>query len=88
VLVEIAGTDLPGRRCGPNPEGRWYENIHVGLGRAPKLTGLVPGDAPSAHAGRLGLTDGKGHPRYARVRPPDVAWSAQRSPQATARKAG
>jgi hypothetical protein len=48
VVVVIEGTDLPGRRCGPSPEGHWYENIHVGLGRPPKLTGLMPGDAPAA----------------------------------------
>jgi hypothetical protein len=149
VLVVIEGSDLPGRRCGPSPEGRWYENIHVGLGRPPKLVGLVPGDAPSARweleitmrrrpggeldfrgpfvhgkrgerslylswgevaddgafelfraaklrfsdldpdlvrqamepgrrlVGRLGLTDSKGHPRCARVRPPDIEWSAE-----------
>jgi hypothetical protein len=48
VLVEIRGTDLPGRRCGPNPYGDVYENIHVGIGRGDTLSGLVPGDAPSA----------------------------------------
>ncbi len=156
VVVVIEGTDLPGRRCGPSPEGHWYENIHVGLGRPPKLTGLMPGDAPAAQweleitlrtgpdgepdfrgpfvhgkrgerclylswgevtddgtfelfraaklrfsdidpglvrgatepgrrlVGRLGLTDGNGHPRCARVRPPDIAWSAERNPHTRA----
>lgn len=147
MVVEIEGTDLPGRRCGPNPEGAWYENVHVGISRRGVAVDLVPGDAPSATwrvdvtvrpahddgldfggpfvhgergerflglrwgtvgddgtfrlfrgaklrlsdvdpvlvrqallpgrrlVGRLGLTDAKGHPRCARVRPPDVEWS-------------
>ena len=61
MIVVIDGIDLPGIRCGPNPEGRWYENIHVGLcvrgaraeglavrGRPWKVAGLFPGDAESA----------------------------------------
>jgi hypothetical protein len=48
VLVEIRGTDLPGRQCAPTPQGEVYENIHVGIGRGDSLTGLVPGDALSA----------------------------------------
>jgi hypothetical protein len=31
ILVIIEGIDLPGRRCGPNPHGGWYDNIHVGV---------------------------------------------------------
>src|SRR4051794_34474199 len=31
VLVTVEGADLPGRRCGPSPEGGWYETVHVGL---------------------------------------------------------
>lgn len=48
MVVEIEGTDLPGRRCGPNPEGAWYENIHVGISRRSAAVDLVPGDAASA----------------------------------------
>jgi hypothetical protein len=48
VIVEIEGTDLPGRRCGPNPEGEMYENIHVGIGDRRDPIELVPGDARSA----------------------------------------
>jgi hypothetical protein len=48
MLVEIRGTNLPGRRCGPSPEGTMYDNVHVGIGRGDSLAGLVPGDAPSA----------------------------------------
>lgn len=57
----LEGSDLPGIRCGPNPEGGWYENIHVGVavrgvraeglavdGRPWKVADLVPGDAESA----------------------------------------
>jgi hypothetical protein len=148
LRVEIEGTDLPGRRCGPNPVGHWYENIHVGVRHRTGPVELVPGDAPCARweldvatrpdtdgavdfggpfvrgkrgercldlvwgevgddgsfalfraaklrladidpsvvraalrpgrrlVGRLGLTDAKGHPRCASVRPPDITWSA------------
>jgi hypothetical protein len=48
VPVELEGCDLPGRRCGPDPEGRWYENIHVGPRGRREPVDLVPGDAPSA----------------------------------------
>lgn len=48
VIVEIHGSDLPGRRCGPSPEGAWYENIHVGIKRRTEAIDLVPGDALSA----------------------------------------
>ena len=163
VHVVVEGTDLPGRRCHPNPEGYGYENIHVGLCdracKAPPVVEphrpwgvreLVPGDAPQArwefeivvrdgvghgavdfggplvrgkrgdrHIGlawgevpgdgtfrlsrgaklrleaiaadvldratrpgyglvaRLGLTDAKGNPRCASVRPPHIVWSAE-----------
>lgn len=60
MRVTVEGTDLPGRRCGPAPEGGWYENVHVGLclskgsglvavpGRPWGVTGVVPGDAGDA----------------------------------------
>ena len=147
LLVDIEGTDLPGRRCHPNSQGEGYENIHVYLGRRNAPRDLVPGDAPSAAwhldvsirpdgaggfdfggplvhgkrgerflalwwgtvasdgtftlfrgaklrfadieqvtlqeamqpgkrlVGRLGLTDAKGNPRCASVRPPVIQWS-------------
>jgi Family of unknown function (DUF5990) len=162
VLVVIEGSDLPGLRCGPDPEGRWYEGVHVGacaggsghagtavVPRRPwSVTGLVPGDAPAARwelqvavrgsgdvvdfggpfvrgkrgdrhvglawgavsgdgsfrlfrlaklrldaiepatiasasapgatlVGRLALTDRRGNPLCASVRPPVIAWSAE-----------
>ena len=48
MVVEIRGHDLPGRRCGPTPDGGSYENIHVGIVRRADIIELVPGDAPSA----------------------------------------
>ena len=46
MIVEILGSDLPGRRCGPAPDGSFYENIHVGLAPTETETvDLVPGDA-------------------------------------------
>ena len=48
VVVVIEGTDLPGRRCGPDPEERWYENIHVGVRHRTGPLELVPGDAATA----------------------------------------
>jgi Family of unknown function (DUF5990) len=148
MIVEILGSELPGLRCGPAPDGSFYENIHVGLARRTETVDLVPGDADSARwvfevtvhgrndgiditgpfvhgkrgdrafglrwgvladdgsfavfraaklrfsdvstatlreaietggrlLGSLGLTDEHGWPRCARVRPPDVMWSAR-----------
>lgn len=61
MKVVIEGVDLPGIRCNPDPDGRSYENIYVGLtvrgaraegleveGRPWKVTWLFPGDAESA----------------------------------------
>jgi ankyrin repeat protein len=45
--VQIRGSDLPGLHCGPSPEGRRYENVHVGLARRGDTVELRPGDAPS-----------------------------------------
>jgi hypothetical protein len=55
LLVEIEGTDLPGRRFCPNSQGEWLENVHVFLGRRNEPKDLVPGDAPGA-AWRTELT--------------------------------
>jgi hypothetical protein len=49
MRIELHGVNLPGRRCGPNPAGGWYEKIHVGLGRPPHLAAVAPGDAPAVH---------------------------------------
>lgn len=47
MLVEIIGTQLPGRSF-PCDDGSCYDNVHVGIGRPPKTTGLVAGDATEA----------------------------------------
>ena len=81
MIIEIRGHDLPGRRCGPSPEGGDYENIHVCLARQGDTIDLVPGYAQSASrelevkVASLGLTDERGWPRCASVRPPMVTWS-------------
>jgi hypothetical protein len=61
MTVVIEGSELPGRTCRPEPDGRGHENVHVALGGRstdrPALTlpgrpGMaiepVPGDAPTA----------------------------------------
>jgi hypothetical protein len=61
MTVVIEGSELPGRTCRPEPDGRGHENVHVALGgrstARPALTvpgrpGMaiepVPGDAPAA----------------------------------------
>jgi hypothetical protein len=48
MIVEIEGTNFPGRQCRPGPQGQEYTNIHVGLGINQKPVELVPGDAPTA----------------------------------------
>jgi hypothetical protein len=48
MRIAIEGLNLPGRRCGPNPEGEMYDNVHVGIGVHRDPIELVPGDAPAA----------------------------------------
>lgn len=48
MIVEIHGSDLPGIRCGPAPDGSFFENIHVGLARGAETVDRFPGDAASA----------------------------------------
>ncbi len=62
LLVEIEGTDLPGRRFCPNPQ---FEPAIL-------HDASLPG---KRLVGRLGLNDAKGGPRCASVRPPDIVWS-------------
>jgi hypothetical protein len=147
MQVTIEGFDLPGRCCGPNPDGGVYENVHVGLRCRKDAIELTPGDAETARwdfditvkpgstsaidfggpfvhgrrgercvylqwgtvdatgftlfraaklkldeidrrvidsatrpghrlVARIGLTDAKGHPRCASVKPPNIEWSA------------
>ncbi|MER5352388.1 DUF5990 family protein [Kitasatospora sp. NPDC002551] len=37
----------------------------------------MPAPRPAATESRLGLTDARGHPLCAAVRPPQVVWSAE-----------
>jgi hypothetical protein len=48
MRLDIVGTDLPGRTFGPLPQAGICENVHVGIGRHPNATLLVPGDAREA----------------------------------------
>ena len=48
ITVEIIGTDLPGRTCGPDPDGEWYQDVRVGLARGAATVELVAGDAEVA----------------------------------------
>jgi len=48
VAVEIVGTDLPGRTCGPDTDGEWYDDVRVGVARGTDTIDLVPGDAETA----------------------------------------
>jgi hypothetical protein len=55
-----------------------FRRIKLMFGDVP--TGLLRAvhDDDGVLVGRLGLTDAKGGPRAARVRPPDVVWDARR----------
>jgi hypothetical protein len=48
VTVHIIGTDLPGRTCGPDPDGVWYDDVRVGLARGTETVDEVAGDAAVA----------------------------------------
>ena len=59
IRVRIDGSDLPGRRCGPDPDGLWYENVHVGLARGTATDELVTYQI-ALHADRFEVTDSEG----------------------------
>ncbi len=46
--VVIRGSDLPGRSCLPDLEGRRCDDVHVGLWRRDGVVERVPGDAAGA----------------------------------------
>jgi Family of unknown function (DUF5990) len=48
LRIELVGTNLPGRACGPGPDGEPYQNVHVALRRRREWTEWVPGDAKEA----------------------------------------
>jgi hypothetical protein len=48
VTVEIVGTDLPGRTCGPDVDGQWYDDVRVGQAQGTDTIEPAPGDAEVA----------------------------------------
>jgi hypothetical protein len=48
IRIEIHGVDLPGRSCGPRPDGGTYEDIQVGLKCRAETIELIPGDVAEA----------------------------------------
>jgi hypothetical protein len=59
-----------------------FKRIKLMFGDVPTEVLRAAHDGNAVLVGRLGLTDSKGGPRAARVRPPDVVWDARR-PSAT-----
>jgi hypothetical protein len=89
MQIRIEGADLPGPACGPSPEAdlSWVtigEAYAATLFRRAKLwlDGGVPQETLASAArqgqlvGRLRLTNAKGTPLCAAVRPPLIEWSA------------
>ena len=80
MQIRIVGTQLPGRDCGAGDNFPGYSNIQVGVQR--KNSRDEPADVLAAAAASgtlvatLGLTDAKGNPLCARVKPPQIEWSA------------
>jgi hypothetical protein len=48
VHIRIEGTDLPGRRGGPEADALRLGNVHVGVQRKADVVDRLPADAPSA----------------------------------------
>lgn len=48
VIIEIRRGELPGRSCGPAPEGGDHRNTYVGLARRNDTIDLVSGYAETA----------------------------------------
>ncbi|MGW2254121.1 DUF5990 family protein [Kitasatospora sp. NPDC001660] len=83
-----AGVDITGRYVQGAPGGRfiylsWVSGTEMALFRRAKiLLGAIDADTAEAAVrtgllvARLGLTDAKGHPLCAAVRPPLVTWTA------------
>ena len=58
-----------------------FRRIKLMFGDVPTELLRAAHDGAGVLVGRLGLTDGKGAPRAARVRPPDVVWDVDRPSQ-------
>lgn len=54
-----------------------FRRVKLMFGDVPSELLRAVHDGGGVLVGRLGLTDGKGGPRAARVRPPDVVWDVQ-----------
>ncbi|MEV6419146.1 DUF5990 family protein [Streptomyces sp. NPDC051662] len=79
LTLRITGRELPGRACG------CFQEVHVApqRGRVPDPDQLVRADAAEAHfeipvdtTTAPALTDAKGLPRCAGLRPPELVWRA------------
>jgi len=90
-LDVIEGIELPGGRCGPDLEGKWCENVQVGLAgnfilfrtaklRLDEIDGAIV-EAVSSPGPELvasiRLTDENGWPRCATVRERHLTWSVR-----------
>jgi hypothetical protein len=78
--VDVGGPYVHGRRGERFLYLSWSSG-HERVGRTKLMFGDVPDDVlRGAHGGagvlvaRVGLTDDAGRPRFARLRPPDIAW--------------
>jgi hypothetical protein len=82
VRIRIEATELPGRTFTPGSDHPRCDNVHVGVQRRGRPDELLDPDVVGAAArsgrllARVRLTDPKGGPLCARVRPPYVEWSA------------
>jgi hypothetical protein len=58
-----------------------FRRVKLMFGDVPtEVLRAVYEDGDAVLLGRLGLTDGRGGPRAARVRPPEVVWTAAKNP--------
>ena len=48
MRIRIEGSDLPGRRAGPEADALRLGNVHVGVQRRAEVVDRVPADAPAA----------------------------------------
>lgn len=62
VIVELIGTDLPGRTCGPDMDGQWYDAVRVGFARG------TDGEGARRRAAAGWLAGPDGRPRLPTVR--------------------
>jgi uncharacterized protein DUF5990 len=83
-LLDVGGPYVHGRPGGRflylcwgavnGDEFAMFRRIKLMFGDVPTELLRAAHDSDGALVGRLGLTDGKGEPRAARVRPPEIVW--------------